>query len=164
MDTFALDAQTRTAAFPASIRYFGASREHAFGYGDAFLDITIQLASCAIAGWLFLRLHAAKVRRCANPAKMPISIFALLTRHPASCAQVLAAKAMRARDALSHASKCVRTLSAISMQCRRCAARGTTAAASAPRRGSECGWMRGNIRGQKISSLSHEKWAPRAIL
>ena len=138
MDTFALDAQTRTAAFPASIRYFGASREHAFGYGDAFLNITIQLASsCAIAEWLILRLHAAKVRRCANPAKTPISIFALLTRHLASCPQESAAKAMRARDALSHASKRVRTLSAISMQCRRCAARATTVAPGAPLRGAE---------------------------
>ena len=74
MEKIALDAQTRTAAFPASIRYFGASREHAFVYGDAFLNITIQLASsCAIAEWLILRLHAAKVRRCANPAKTPIS-------------------------------------------------------------------------------------------
>ena len=68
-----LDAQTRTAAFPASIRYFGASREHVIAFG-AFLNITIRLASsCAIAEWLILRLHAAKVRRCAKPAKTPIS-------------------------------------------------------------------------------------------
>jgi hypothetical protein len=100
-----IDVQTRTAAFPASIRYFGASREHVIAFG-AFIHITIQLASsCAIAEWLILRLHAAKVRRCANPAKTPISILALLTRHLALCAQVLAAKAMRARDELSHASK-----------------------------------------------------------
>ena len=40
MDTFALDAQTRTAAFPASIRYFGASREHVIAFG-AFIHITL---------------------------------------------------------------------------------------------------------------------------
>jgi len=143
-----LDAQTRTAAFPASIRYFGASREHVIAFG-AFIHITIQLASsCAIAEWLILRLHAAKVRRCANPAKTPISIFALLTRHLASCAQVLAAKAMRAHDALSHASKRAHCRSAIAMQCRRCAARATTVAAGAPLRGAECRCVWTNIRGE----------------
>ena len=69
MDTFALDAQTRTAGFPASIRYFGASREHAFGYGDAFLNITIQLASlCAIAEWLF---GGCTLQRCGDAQTPP---------------------------------------------------------------------------------------------
>ena len=137
METIALDAQTRTAAFPASIRYFGASREHAIGFGDAFLHITlynghrVRLQSGYPEA---ARCKGTAMRKPRQNADLNIRSF---DPPPRFRAQESVAKAMRARDALSHAFKRAHCRSAMAMQCRRCAARATTVAPGAPLRGAE---------------------------
>jgi hypothetical protein len=138
METIALDALTRAAAFPASIRYFGASREHAIGFGDAFLHITlynghrVRLQSGYPEA---ARCKGTAMRKPRQNADLNIRSFDPPPRF--ACAGISCKGHARARCALARLQACALSIGYGDMQCRRCAARATTVAPGAPLRGAE---------------------------